>query len=81
MITCKHVSATGRLTAMTVSQLAQSTARAYLKGEKYMFHCITLFSCTGVTGQIMSALIYYFCFMHRSNIMHVCSDASSHFNV
>ena len=42
-----------------------------------------LCSCTGVTGQnlMMSALMCYFCFMHRNNIMHVCSDAISHFNV
>ena len=68
------------LTAMRVSQLAQSIASAYLRG-KNLFHCITLCSCTGVTGQMMSALMCYFCFMHRNNFMHVCSDAISHFNV
>ena len=49
--------------------------------EGGMFHCITLCSCTGVTGQMMSALMCYVCFMHRNNIMHICRDAISHFHV
>ena len=38
-----------------------------------MCHCITLLSCTGVTGQIMSALLCNL-FMHTSNIMQAIVD-------
>ena len=30
-----------------------------LFGKKFMFHCITLFSCTGVTGEMTYALMRY----------------------
>ena len=79
MITCNHVSAHGQFDSDASVLVGAVNSERLSEGE--LFHCITLCSCTGVTLQMMSALMCYFCFMHIHNIMHVCSDPISHLNV
>ena len=57
MITCNHVSADGQFDS-DASVLAGAVNSKRLSGRKNMFHCITLCSCTGVTGQMMSDVLF-----------------------
>ena len=43
--------------------------------------CFIVLHCVHVQASLDRCLMCYFCFMHRNNIMHVCSDAISHLNV
>ena len=78
MITCNHERADGQFDSDVSVPAGAVHSERLSEGKKIYVLLYNIAFITDGTGRMMSALMYYFCFMHRSNIMHVCSDASLH---
>ena len=62
MITCNHVSADQQFDTNASVTAGAVNSQHLSDGEKICFivlHCITLCSCTGVTGQMMSDVLFF----------------------
>ena len=79
MITCNHVSADGQFDSdASATAGAVNSERLYGGKKSVSLYYIVFMYRRHWKDDVWCAI---FCFMNRNNIMHVCSDAISHFNV